>query len=229
MADRPERALMFEALMRERRSIRGFRPDPVPDDVLRRVFAAAQLAPSNCNVQPWHVEVVSGVAAERMKAALHAAASVDREAFPDIALTRPYAGVYRERQVEAAVALFAATGVERADRDARARSMSRNYRFFEAPHAAFIFIPDWAGYREAVDCGLYVQSLALALAANGLGSCIQGALSHYADIVREQLDVSEELRCLVGLSFGFEDPGHPANAVRTRRADITESVVFRDR
>ena len=50
----------------ERRDIRRFRPDAVPDDVLQRVLSAAHQAPSVGLMQPWRLIVVRG-AATRMK------------------------------------------------------------------------------------------------------------------------------------------------------------------
>lgn len=219
---------MFEAVMRERRSVRGFRPDPIPDAQLHRIFETAQLAPSNCNVQPWVVHVVSGNAAERMRSALHAAAESGVEQTPDIPLTGPYPGEYRTRQVDAAKALFAATGVARDDIPARTASFLRNFRFFDAPHAAFIFMPEWAGMREAADCGMYAQSLMLTLTAHGLASCAQGALSHYAPVAKAQLGVGDDMRLLFGLAFGYEALEHPANAARTVRAPIDQTTIFHD-
>jgi nitroreductase len=216
----------FETLLRSRYSARGFRPEPVPQPVLDRVFAMAQQAPSNCNVQPWVVHVVSGGAAERMRDALHDAAAAGREPTPDFPLTGAYPGEYRNRQIDAAKALFTATGIARDDKHARRDSFLRNFRFFDAPHAAFIMLPPWAGYREAADCGMYAQSLMLALTAHGLASCAQGALSHHADIVKRELGVEDDMRVLFGIAFGQEDLEHPANATRTTRAPVETAIKF---
>jgi nitroreductase len=45
-------------LIAQRRSIRRYRPDPIPDEVLGRILEAARIAPSACNIQPWHFYVV---------------------------------------------------------------------------------------------------------------------------------------------------------------------------
>ncbi len=42
-----------------RRSVRAYRPDPIPPDVLERVTDAMRLAPSACNHQPWHFILVT--------------------------------------------------------------------------------------------------------------------------------------------------------------------------
>ncbi|MEW6355346.1 MAG: nitroreductase family protein [Planctomycetota bacterium] len=43
----------FDEVVSTRRSVRSYRSDPVPDDVLKRILTAAQSAPSANNVQPW--------------------------------------------------------------------------------------------------------------------------------------------------------------------------------
>ena len=226
MLDTNTQALPFDALMAERRSVRAFLPEPIPTEELEHIFRVAQLAPSNCNVQPWVLHVVSGDAAERMRRALHETAQSGDELSPDVPLTGPYPSEYRTRQIDAAKALFAATGVARNDAEARTRSFLRNFRFFDAPHAVFIFLPNWAGWREAADCGMFAQSLMLALTAHGFASCAQGALSHHAATVRSQLGVSEDLLLLFGIAFGREDKADPANATRTMRAPLDEVATF---
>jgi nitroreductase len=44
------------------RAVRRLRPDPVPEDVLRRVIEAASWAPTGGNAQPWRVVVVRDAA-----------------------------------------------------------------------------------------------------------------------------------------------------------------------
>ena len=48
---------VFECI-RRRRTVRDFKPDPVPDDVIYRILQAARWAPSSSNTQPWHFIVV---------------------------------------------------------------------------------------------------------------------------------------------------------------------------
>jgi nitroreductase len=55
----------------DRRSIRKFRPDPIPEELLNELLDAARLAPSGSNSQPWRFKIVKDAAA---KAGLMAAA-----------------------------------------------------------------------------------------------------------------------------------------------------------
>lgn len=48
----------FMDVIRKRRSIRRYKPNPVPDDVLNQILEAARLAPSGGHRQPWHFIVV---------------------------------------------------------------------------------------------------------------------------------------------------------------------------
>jgi len=214
-----------EAIAR-RRAVRAFLPDEIPQAVLERLFGQAQLAPSNCNTQPWIVHVGSGAPLRTLRERLLAAGADPRQYRPDFAFDGKYTGVYRERQHDAAARLYAAMRIGREDRAARAEAGLRNYAMFDAPHAAFVFLPEPFGAREAVDCGMYAQNLMLLLTAEGYASCPQAALSFHPDIVRELLGVPAEHRLLFGISFGREDPQAPANACRTPRAALADAVRF---
>lgn len=48
----------FYEAVRRRRSVRKYKNDPVPDEVITRCLEAARLAPSWRNGQPWHFVVV---------------------------------------------------------------------------------------------------------------------------------------------------------------------------
>lgn len=144
---------------------------------------------------------------------------------PDVPMRAQYQGIYRDRQIGAAKVLFAAMGIAREDVTARSAAFLRNFDAFGAPHAAFVFLPEGFDLREAADLGGYVQTLMLAMASRGIGSCAQGALSLYPDLVRAELGLDPGPRLVVGIAFGWPDPDHPANAARTTR---DEAAVFHD-
>src|SRR3546814_3528079 len=100
--------------------------------------------------------------------------------------------------------------------------MLRNFDFFGAPHAAFLFIPAGGGLREAADCSKFAQTFMLALAAAGLGSCPQGALSSYPAAVRQALRLGRseghtaELQSLMRISYaGFRMTKKPTQRLVT--------------
>jgi nitroreductase len=218
-------AMSIDEAIRLRRSVRGFLPTEVPAQVLREVFELAQRAPSNCNVQPWAPHVVSGPSLRRLRESL-VAAGMGAPPKPDWPADSKFFGIYRERQVDAAVQLYGAMGVARGDAVGRMAAYMRNHAFFDAPHAAFIFMPEPFDAREATDIGMYAQTLMLALTARGVASCAQGALGLYPDIVRAHLGAPSDQRLLFGVSFGYEDPAVKANAARVGRAAVHDVVRF---
>ncbi len=215
----------FDAVLRARRSVRGYRPDPVPEAVMAEIFDLAAWAPSNCNVQPWLVHVLSGERLRALGRAMMAAAGAPR---PDVPMDTAYKGVFRQRQIGSAVALYGAMGIARDDHAGRRAAFLRNLDAFGAPHAAFVFLPEGFGLREASDLGGYAQTLMLAMASRGVASCAQGALSLWPDLVRDACGLGPGPQLIMGIAFGYEDPGHPANAARTDRAGRDEIVTRHD-
>ena len=61
---------------------------------------------------------------------------------------------------------------------------------------------------------------------HGLGSVPQTMLGFFADTVRRDLGISDDLKLLCGISFGYPDPDSPASRFQMDRAAIDESVVF---
>ncbi|WP_022957615.1 nitroreductase [Spongiibacter tropicus] len=217
----------FADIARQRRSVRGFISKPVEQTLLNRVFETASTAPSNCNTQPWECAVVSGDKLETLRQRIPDAFASGQWTM-DFPYDGKYAGVYKERQYQAAADLYAAMGIAREDKVGRNAQFMRNFEFFGAPHVAFIFLPEPFGLREAADCGMFAQNLMLSLTAEGLASCPQTALSFNADLVREVLDIPSENKLLFGISFGYEDAEDPANRCRTQRAPLGECIRFYD-
>jgi len=218
----------FDSIIRDRRSVRGFLPDrPVPRDVLLEVLELAQLAPSNCNVQPWRVTIASGPARDRLRAALGEA--IGRGEMPDAEDPMDaFSGDYRRRQVECAVAMYREMGIARDDHEGRMRATLRNFEFFDAPQVAIVSMHKSFGVRVALDVGAYVQTLLLALWSRGVASCAQASLSSYPGIIRRELAIPDDLRILCGISFGYEDPAVPANRTRQTREPVAANVTYVD-
>jgi nitroreductase len=221
--------LSFDDTVRARRAVRGFHPDrPVPPDVMRDAFALAQRAPSNCNIQPWRVFVASGAARERVRDALSSAFDEGVAGTPDVAFDT-FRDEHRRLQVDCAVTMYKAMGIGKHDRSGRGRAHRRNFELFDAPHTAVVCMNRDFGAGVALDVGMYVQTLMLALAARGVQSCPQAAVRHYPAALRSALDIPEDLQVLCGMSFGYENPSVPANSARMTREPVEANVFFREK
>lgn len=219
--------ITFKDVIYNRRSTRGFLPEPVPQSTLDEIFKWAQQAPSNCNIQPWKVYVASGETKDKISSTLVELVTSGAPQNPDYQYPGKFEGEYRRRQVECAVELYGAMGIERDDKIGRAKASLRNYELFDAPHVLYIGMHKNFGTTVALDVGMYAQTLMLAMAAHGVASCAQGALRYYPDIVKECFDIPEDINILFGISFGYEDTSISANNTRVARDDFHQSVNFK--
>ncbi|MCO6692802.1 nitroreductase [Pseudomonas shirazica] len=192
-------------------SVRGFLPEPVPRDILEQVFELAQQSPSNCNTQPWKAFVASGELKERLRQKFLDRQQQGIPGTPDFGYNSGFAGEYRKRQVDCAVALYNEMGIARDDKDGRSWAVRRNFEFFDAPHIAFLGMDRSFGATIALDVGIYAQTLMLTLQAFGISSCAMGSMRAYPDLVREAFGLEEQTGILLGISFGYEDPEVDAN------------------
>lgn len=221
MDDQGDPAIL-DRLLAARFSCRGFRADEVPEDDIRAILTSAARTPSWCNVQPWHVDIVSGDSLRRLRDDLRADASLGS----DYPFPPGYEGVHAERRREVGWQLYQAVGVAKGDRDASAREMLRNFEFFGAPHVAIVSAPGPLGVYAAIDCGLFVQSFLLAAQARGVATVAQAALAQKADFLRGWLGLPDDRVIVCGISFGHADPQHPANSFRASRVEVDELARF---
>ncbi len=211
--------------IKTRRSVRGYKPDLVPDEVLNNILTLAQKSPSNCNVQPWKVMLATGQECNQLRKQMHDAFASGKPLEADFSTLPKFFGDMKTRQIECAQALYGAMGIERSDKQGRINATAKNYDFFGAPHVLFIGMDKSFSPAIAVDIGMYAQTLMLLMTAHGIGSCAQASTAYYPSIVREFFDTDEDTGILFGISFGYEDDTIAANQARTNRADLSEVLT----
>ncbi len=213
----------LEQTMLDRRSTRLFlRNKPVPRELISEALELAIHAPSNSNVQPWQLVLVSGPARDRLVEALLERAAVESPKVPKL----PESFAYMRRDLGALV--YGSMGIARHDREARRTAVLRNWEFFRAPLAGIVCMHRDLGLVDALGVGLFLQNLLLALTARGLGTCVEVSIAGYPETIRDQLGIGEDLRILCGLAIGYPDPDFPANALRVPRNSLEANVRFVD-
>lgn len=214
----------FSDLMRARFSCRAFLRDPVPDDTISRIVAAARHAPSWCNAQPWQITITRGAETDRFREAMFAHASSGAAPAPDLPWPKGYPGVYGERRRTCGWQLYDAVGVKKGDRAASRREMMKNFRLFDAPHVAIIHSPRDLGEYGAMDTGGFVAAFCLAARSLDVATVPQAAIASHAPFVRDWFTIPDDRLILCAISFGLADMDHPANSFRTDRQD-TEALI----
>src|SRR5687768_10222997 len=120
-----DRKSVSEAVL-ERRSIRHFLDRPVERELVDELLTLAARAPSGGNLQPWHVDVLSGPALEQLKARVRESFAADPGGegteFPVYppGLAQPW----RDRRFRVGEQLYEAIGIAREDRPARLRQFA---------------------------------------------------------------------------------------------------------
>jgi nitroreductase len=228
MADNQNSPTDFETVVHERRSIRGYKKQPVPRALLEEVIELAKRAPSSMNTQPWHYHVVTGEPLEHIRKGnterMMSGSKVDRE----IKMNHGYEGPHRDRQVEIAIQLFEAMGIERDDKARRQDWVMRGFRQFDAPVSIVITL-DKALEHDTIahfDCGAATYGLVLAAWSKGLGSVINGQGIMQSQVVREHANIPEDQVIMTCVAMGFPDEEFVANDVRSRRAPNDAMASF---
>jgi nitroreductase len=209
----------------ERRSIRAFRPEPVPRATLDRIFAAAQRAPSWCNVQPWRVVVTSPPVTGELATALQTAATSGLP-HPDVAFPMDYPSPYKEQRNACAGALYTAMGIARENKAGRYDAWLRNYALFDAPHVAIVSCDRRLGTYPYVDVGVWLGYVLTACELLGVDTCPMASAASYPDVLRSRLPIGEHDIILFGVALGYADTAAPANAARTTREPTATNVTF---
>lgn len=219
----------FHDIVRQRRSVRKYLPTPLTGEQLKEVLEDAQWSPSNCNMQPWQVHLVSGTTKDKLSEALkaeHLAGRTSEDFWFDHA---GYDGVYLERMMHMGQKRNEALHIARDDQARRDQEMLRQFEFFDAPHVALLFMPQFGdAVRTAGDLGMYGQTLLLSLTAHGYAGIPQTLLGMHAGVIREVLGIPEEMKMLYGISFGHPDPEANGYSVNLGRAPISDNVRFYD-
>jgi len=211
-----------------RRSIRGYKKKPVSPEVIREVLELATRAPSSMNTQPWHFYVVAGDALDRIRKG-----NTERNlaGVPDSREFRthgPYAGVHRERQIEIAVQLFQAMGIERHDKEKRQDWVLRGFRQFDAPVSVVVtFDKDLEGGDIApFDAGAVTNGLVNAAWSKGLGCVVNSQGIMQSPVVREHAGIPDDQVIMICVAMGYPEDSFPANAVVSKRRPVDEVVTF---
>jgi len=209
----------FETLARTRRSVRGYKNDPIPRRLIEEIIDLAKAAPSSMNTQPWHVHVLTGEPLERVRRrnteTMLAGAKPNRE----ILTHGEYEGVHRARQVAIAIKLFGAMGIARDDKPMRQDWVMRGFRQFDAPVSLVLTYDKELDPGATVHFDLGALSYGICLAAwdRGLGTVVNGQGIMRSEIVREEANIPDSEVIMTCIAMGYPNDTFPANTVKADR------------
>ena len=209
-----------------RKSIRGYKPDPVPKKVLEEILKTASHSPSSNNTQPWEVSVISGKALDEVRRGNAEMIASGAKPAPDV-LHKPFEGIYRQRQVELAVQIFGLMGITREDKDKRAQWLERGFRFFGAPVAIIVTMDTLVAQPQAMlDLGTFCQSICLAALECGLGTCIEDQGAMFPEVLRKVIGIPNSKQIVISIAIGYPESGFPANKLQSKREAVENFATW---
>jgi len=215
---------IIEAI-RTRKSIRAFKPDPVPKEVLEELLNTCRWAPSWANTQCWEFAVVGGKVLDELKSQLEEKARMQAHHTPDVPkpnIIEPYYSRMTKVWEDLEESQFP-PGTERAE-EKRYEYLLKVARFNDAPNGIIICIDRTLGYYLVHDVGMIVQTICLAALSYGLGTCISVRVVFHPEVLREVLKIPDTKLIVMGIDIGYPDLEAPVNNIARSREPLKNLV-----
>ena len=234
----------FSDVLNNRRSIRAFSDKAIDQSILDEILLEAAESPSSSNTQPYKLAVATGDTCQQLGQALlekyYSVNKIQRmptpkklfkvltsKSMPDgdyKPILGKYPGIFQQRRMETGKGLYEILGIGRGDPKARDEQMARNFTFFDAPAAVFVFIHPGMTHTALVDSGIMMQSLMLSATNKGLGTCAQGALGMWRSPLEQHFNIPKGYKLVCGLALGYPTDDI-VNTYRPNKLGLDELLI----
>ena len=211
-----------------RKSIRAFKPDPVPKGLLVEIMERALWAPSWANIQPWQSTIVGGKTRKKINEECLRIHKQGISSQPDYLMPREFNETQTTRLKTTGKSLFQSLGITREDREKRNEWYEKGATNFGAPNVIYLHLEkDFHPY-NLLDCGLILQTVALLATEKGLGTCISSQAIDHPQVVHKHAGIPSSQLLIIGVPIGYPVPDHPANTFRSQRGNSEEFISWVD-
>ena len=211
---------LFQAI-KERKSIRAFKPDPVPREKIEEILRLVTLAPSAINLQPWEFIVVMGGERERLSRRLIKSYH-EKQISCSPGNVKPLADTFSKRGVESFELMNPYLEQMGAQFDRFVNEGSCN--FYGAPVAIIMCLDNAFSKARLVDIGVGLGYLVLAAYGYGLATCPIGLITAYEDDVKDVVNIPENKDVVISAALGYPDWDSPINRFKTPREHLNGFV-----
>ena len=202
----------------ERISVRGFKEKPISREMIEELLDAARKAPSASNQQPWNFIVVTGETRERLcNDLLEACKKRDKHYDPSRGKTIPSIYLERTKKLLKAIRLH----LNEMDKQAVPFLEEGSCLFYGAPVLILLTMDRAHPKSKLVDIGCAVENLVLAAQQKGLGTCIIALILMFEQLIRERLEIDDNVHLVVGIALGYPDSTLPVNNLRAPKEALT--------
>jgi len=209
---------VMEAI-KTRKSIRAYKPDPVPEEVLQQIVEAARYAVSWGNTQPWEFAILGGRVMEEVRETLYNKPATGEGFAPDIQYPT-FSGVYEQRLEEVARQIWEVFGASRDNEGDTQRVMAIMRRAYDAPNMIVVYMDRSLELLSLLDIGAAIQLILLAAHNYGVGCCVMAATSGYPGDLRRILNILDSKQIIICISAGYPDMDSPKNKWQRQREPL---------
>jgi len=219
--------MTVEEAIKGRRSIRKFKKDEIPRDLLEEILETASWAPSWGNTQPWEFYILTGKPLDEFREK-NQEKMVNGEPFSsDVPMQEDWPEHMGRRYGEMGKILMTSMSIKRRDREARSKIYQNMATLFDAPCLIVACMSrDIRVEYGMFDIGLIMQNICLSAYEKGIGSCIMAVAIGYPELLREILFIPQDRLIIIGAALGYPDKDSPINNFERTRAPLTEFVKF---
>lgn len=208
-----------------RRSIRAFKPNPVPREAIEKILNLVVKAPSAINLQPWEFVIVMGEEKERLSRKLIKSYR-EKQISCSPGNVKPLADTFSKRGL-ASVELMTPS-LAKMGQEFNRFINEGSCNFYGAPTAIILSLDNAFSKARLVDVGIAVGYFVLIAQSLGLGTCPIGLINAYEDEIKEVLSIPENKDVVIGIALGYPDLDSPANEFKTPRDSLDSFVRWFD-
>jgi nitroreductase len=211
--------------IRERKSVRAFKPDIIPREKVKEILNLAIHAPSAINLQPWEFIVVMGEEKERLSRRLIKAYK-EKQISCSPGAVKPLSEAVTLRgskTFELMLPFLKEMGV-----DFNPFINEGSCNFYGAPVAILICLDDSFPHARFVDIGIILGYFVLIAHEFGLGTCPIGLITAYEDEIKDLLNIPENKMVVIGIALGHPDEKSPINRFKSPREELSKMLRWID-
>jgi nitroreductase len=210
-------------VIKERKSIRVFKADPIPRETVEEILGLTIHAPSAINLQPWEFVVVSGEEKERLCRKLMKARR-EKQVTCSPETSKPLPENYRQRGKQS-------FGLMKPYLEEMGLHFDQfinegSCHFYGAPVAIIICLDEIFSKTYLLDIGVILGYFVLTAHNFGLGTCPIGSINAYEEEIKDLLNIQENKKVVIGVALGYPNWESPINRFKSLREDLEKVVKW---
>ncbi len=211
--------------IKTRKTVRGFKPDPVPKEILERIMEAPRYASSWANTQPWEFAILGGDVMEEVRETLFNKPDTGEGFNPDYEYAE-FSGACQKRFEALGQQLMRIFEIRPGNQDDYNRMMATMRRNLDAPHMIVAYLDRSLKDIVLFDLGAAVQLITMTAHIFGVGCCVMASTVGYPDDLRRILSIPDSKRIIVGIAVGYPDPDSLRNKIDRQREPVDNYTTW---